>query len=92
MIVLGKLRIFYTLDLLAERFDEWGGSGFASVRVVGCFETAEDEHDGRHVLDAVVAVGEVVHGFELFVDNADAGFVGSAGDFLDVFGGFAFVC
>jgi hypothetical protein len=42
-------------------------------------------------LDAVVAIGEVIHGLELFVDNADAGFVGAAGYFLDVGGGFALV-
>jgi hypothetical protein len=40
-------------------------------------------------LDAVVAVGEVVHGLELLVDDADAGFVGAVGDFLDVGGGLA---
>jgi hypothetical protein len=39
----------------------------------------------------VVAIGEVVHGLELFVDDADAGFVGAADDFLDVGGGFALV-
>jgi hypothetical protein len=37
----------------------------------------------------VVAVGEVVHGLELLVDDADAGFVGAVGDFLDVGGGLA---
>jgi len=37
----------------------------------------------------VVAVGVVVHGFELLVDDADAGFVGAVGDGGDVGGGFA---
>lgn len=41
---------------------------------------------------AVVSVGEVVHRFVLFVDDADAGFVGAAGDGFDVFGGFASLC
>ena len=40
-------------------------------------------------MDAVIAVGEVVHGFMLFVDDADAGFMGAAGDGFDVLGRFA---
>jgi hypothetical protein len=40
-------------------------------------------------LDAVVAVGEVIHCLELLVDDADAGFVGAVGDFLDVCGSLA---
>ena len=40
-------------------------------------------------LDAVVTVGKVVHGFELFVDDTDASFVGADGDVLDVFGSLA---
>ena len=52
-------------------------------------EAVEDEHGRDHVLDAVVAVGEVVHGFVLLVDDADAGFVRAAGDGFDVFGRFA---
>jgi hypothetical protein len=35
-------------------------------------------------LNAVITISEVVHRLELFVDNSDAGFVGSAGDFLDI--------
>jgi hypothetical protein len=35
-------------------------------------------------LDAVVTIGEVVHGLELFVDDSDASFVGTAGDVFDV--------
>ena len=35
-------------------------------------------------LDAVVAIGKVVHGLVLFVDDADAGFVGSDRDGFDV--------
>jgi hypothetical protein len=34
----------------------------------------------------VVTVGEVVHGLELLVDDADAGLVGAAGDLLDISG------
>jgi hypothetical protein len=37
----------------------------------------------------VVTVGEVVHGLELLVDDADASLVGAAGDLLDVGGGLA---
>ena len=40
-------------------------------------------------LDAVVAVGEVLHGLELLVDDADAGFVGAVHDTLDVGSGLA---
>ena len=79
-----ELGIFFAGDALAEGFDEGGGGGFAAVGVVGCEEAVEDEHGGDHVLDAVVAVGEVVHGFVLFVDYADAGFVGAADYGLNV--------
>jgi len=40
-------------------------------------------------LDTMVAVGKVVHGFVLFVNDANARFVGADGDGFDVFGGFA---
>jgi hypothetical protein len=42
-------------------------------------------------LDAVVAVSEVIHWLELFVDDSDAGFVGSAYNSLDIGGGFAHI-
>ena len=41
---------------------------------------------------AVVSVGKIVHGFVLFVDDADAGFVGATGDGFDVFCGLALFC
>lgn len=88
MIVSRESRILYTLDPFPQIFDEWRFSGFASVGVVGCFESVVDQHDRHHVLDAVVAVGEVVHGFELLVDDADAGFVCADCDFFDVLRGF----
>ena len=72
----------------AYPFDEGGGGCFGAVGVVGGVEAVEDEHGGDHVLDAVVAVGEVVHGFVLFIDDADAGFVGADDDRFDVGGGF----
>ena len=37
----------------------------------------------------MVTVGKVVHGFVLFVDDADAGFVGANCDGFNVLGGFA---
>ena len=40
-------------------------------------------------MDAVIAVGEIGHGFVLFVDDADAGLVGADCDCFDVGGGFA---
>ena len=42
-------------------------------------------------MDAVVTIGKVVHGLELFVDNSDAGFVSAAGNLLDVCGRFAHI-
>lgn len=89
VVVLGVLRVLNTLDLLAEGLDELRGSSLATVSVVGSLEAAEDEHDGAHVLDAVITIGEVVHGLELLVDDADASFVGAAGDGLDVGSGLA---
>jgi hypothetical protein len=32
----------------------------------------------------MVTIGKVVHGLELFVDNSNAGLVGTAGDVFDV--------
>jgi hypothetical protein len=89
MVVLSVLRILDTLDLLAQGLNQLGSSSLRAVNVVGGLEAAEDEHDGAHVLDAVVTVGEVVHGLELLVNDADAGLVSSAGDVLDVSGGLA---
>ena len=87
MVVLCELRVLDALDLFAERLDELGRGSLATVSVVVGGQAAVDEHDGAHVLDAVVAVGEIVHGLELLVDDADAGFVGAAGDSFDVGGG-----
>lgn len=39
-------------------------------------------------LYAVIPVCKIVHGLVLFVDDADAGFVGADGDRFDIFGGF----
>ena len=89
VVVLGELGVLNAGDALAEGLDEGRGGGLRSVDVVGGLEAAEGEHDGAHVLDAVVTVGEVVHGLELLVDDADAGLVGSAGDGLDVGGALA---
>lgn len=89
MVVLSVLGVLDTLDLLAKRLNQLGSGSLRAVNVVGGLEAAEDEHDGAHVLDAVVTVGEVVHGLELLVNDADAGLVGSASDVLDVGGGLA---
>jgi hypothetical protein len=35
-------------------------------------------------LNAVITIGEVVHGLELFIDDSDASLVGTAGDVFDV--------
>ena len=55
-------------------------------------ESVEDEHRGYHVLYAVIAVGKVVHGLMLFVDDTDAGLMGAAGDGFDVFCRLALLC
>lgn len=89
VVVGGELGVLNALDLLAKGLDERGSGGLATVGVVGGGKTAEDKHDGAHVLDAVVAVGKVVHGLELLVDDADAGLVGADGHLLDVGGGLA---
>lgn len=86
VVILSVLGVLNALDLLAEGLDELRGSGLTTIGVVSSLETAEDEHGGAHVLDAVVTVGEVVHGLELLVDDADASLVCSAGDGLDIGG------
>jgi hypothetical protein len=89
MVVLGELRVFHAGDLLAQRLDELRGGGFAAVAVVFGDQAVESEHGGDHVLHAVVAIGEVVHGLELLVDDADAGLVGAVDDVRDVVGALA---
>lgn len=89
VVVSSELGVLDALDLLAEGFDELRGGGLGTVRVVAGGKAAKDEHDRAHVLDAVVAVGKVVHGLELLVDDADAGLVRADGDLLDVGGGLA---
>jgi mannitol-specific phosphotransferase system IIBC component len=42
-------------------------------------------------LNAVVTVSKVLHGLELLVNNADAGFVGAVYDALDVCGSLAHI-
>ena len=78
--------VFYTARARSDSFDKWRRSGFGAVSVVGSMQAVEDEHGCNHVLDTVVAVGEVVHGFVLFVNDSDAGFVGSDDDGFDIFG------
>lgn len=89
MVILCELWILDAFDAGAEGLHERGGGGLGAVGVVGRVEAVEDEHGGDHVLDAVVAVGEVVHGLELLVDDADARFVRADRDVFDVGGGFA---
>jgi hypothetical protein len=84
MVILCELWVLNALDLLAKGFDKRRCSGFSSISVVGGFETAINEHDGAHVLDAMVTVSEVVHGLELFVNDSDTSFVCAAGDILDI--------
>ena len=84
-----EIGIFDAGDVSPEVLDERARGGFGAVGVIGGVEAIEDEHGGDHVLDTVVSVGEVVHWFVLFVDNADAGFVGAASDGFDVVCGFS---
>lgn len=92
MVGSGELGIFDTRDVRPQLLDERARSSFRAIGVVCCVETIEDEHGGYHVLYAVVSVGEIVHGFVLFVDDADASFMGAAGDGFDVFRGLALFC
>ena len=43
---------------------------------------------GKWYLNAVIAIGKVIHGLVLFVDDADAGLMGANSDGFDVFGRF----
>ena len=89
MVGSGELRILDARDVPPQLLDERAGGGLRAIRVVCCVEAIEDEHDGYHVLYAVVSVGEVVHGLVLFIDDADASFVGPTSDGFDVFRRFA---
>jgi len=91
VVIGGELWVLDTLDLLTEGLNERRGSGLTSISVVGGLKTSVDEHDRGHILDAVIAIGKVIHGLELFVDNSNAGFVGAAGNFLDIGGGFTHI-
>lgn len=84
VVVLGELRVLDTLDLLAQGLDEGRRRRLPAIRVVRRFQPSEHQHHRAHVLDTVVPVGEVVHGLELLVDDADAGLVRSARDALDI--------
>lgn len=86
-----EFRIFFARCACSYPFHQLGCSGFRAIGVIGSVEPVEDEHGRDHVLDAVVAVGEVVHGFVLFVDDPDAGFVGADHDGFDVFCCLAFL-
>ncbi len=83
-----KFRILDTCNLLPQRFHQLRCCRGTTIEVICRLEVAEDKHHSAHILDAVVAVGEVGHGLELLVDDADAGFVGADGDGFDVGGGF----
>jgi hypothetical protein len=39
----------------------------------------------------MITIGEVIHGLELLVDNADAGFMSTTRNLLDIRSGFAHV-
>src|SRR6202044_1059133 len=56
------------------------------VFVIGGGEAAEEEGNGDHILDAMIAIGGVPKRTFL-VDDAEAGFVGADRYFLDGFGG-----
>ena len=80
MICFGELRVFDTGDVPSQFLNEGGRGGIGPVGVVGGVKAVEDEHGGYHVLYAVISIGEVIHGFVLLVDDADAGFVRAACD------------
>ena len=84
MVILCELWVLNTFDLLAKRLDQRRSSSFSTIGVVGSFEASINEHNGSHILDTVITIGEVVHGLELFIDDSDASLVGTAGDVFDV--------
>jgi hypothetical protein len=46
----------------------------------------QEKRASKTNLDAMVTIRKVLQGFELLVNNPDAGFMGPNGDFFDVFG------
>jgi len=81
----GEFGVFFTGGCRPYSFHKFGCSSFGAVGVVGSMKAVEDEHGGDHVLDAVVSVGEVVHGLVLLVDDADAGFMCADDNGFDIF-------
>lgn len=85
MVGSSELGVFNARDVPPQFFDEGACSSFRSISVIRGVETTEDQHGGYHVLYAVISVGEVVHGFMLFINDTDAGFMGATGNRFDVF-------
>ena len=92
MVILGELWVLNTLDAFPQVLDKWGCCGFTTIRVVSSLQPVENQHDSNHVLNAMISVGKVIHGFELFVNNSNASLMCSACDFLNVLCALAHVC
>src|SRR6187402_1633125 len=81
-VVLLRVRgILAYLHLPTESVDAWIASNI--VLVVSSSESTEDQRDGNHVLNAVVAVGGIRERTGL-VDDANARFLGLNHDFVDL--------
>lgn len=89
VVVSSQGRVFRARDALSQALQKRRGSSLAAVNVIVSDQAVEDEHVSNHVLDAVITVGEVVHGLELLVDNSDTGLVSSDYNVVDVLGGLA---
>lgn len=83
MVLLGESLVLNTLHLLSEGIDSGVSGNLVSVVVGG--ESAVDERNGNHVLDAMVSVGVVVQR-TLLVDDSHGGLLGSDLDLGNVIG------
>ena len=81
VIVNGELPVFRYLHALPERVDTGVGSDVILV-ILGA-QATENQGDGCHVLDAVVAVRRVIQGTGL-VDDAHAGLLGFQDHLVDL--------
>ena len=87
IVVLGAVGLVLdTLHLGTELIDP--GVGGDGIVVIGGSETAVDQGNSNHVLDAVIAIGVVVEG-ALLIDDANGGLLGADADGLDIVGGLA---
>lgn len=84
VIVGGKLLILHALNLLSQALNQWGGSSLSTISIIRSLQTSINKHDRSHVLNAVIAIREVIHRLELLIDYTDTSLVGTTSDMLDI--------